>query len=108
MSNYTRTTIHPETKKPEEAMWLDDYFGSHKYGVKFPNDKKVYKPDEVTTKTEVDKVVKKVIDEYGETLKMFAENKEPKIFKTIFILLCIIVGMFLTLIGFGVYLYIIY
>ena len=72
------------------------------------NDKKVYKPDEVTTKTEVDKVVKKVIDEYGETLKMFAENKEPKIFKTICILSCIIVGMFLTLIGFGVYLYIIY
>ncbi len=45
MSNFTRITKHPITGKFEEADWLDDYYGNHKYGVRFP-DGEVLKADE--------------------------------------------------------------
>jgi hypothetical protein len=37
MSNYYSKAINPETGKLEEAVFLDDYFGKHEYGVKFSN-----------------------------------------------------------------------
>lgn len=37
MSNYIRTTKNPWTGEWQEAEWLDDYFGHHKYAVRFPN-----------------------------------------------------------------------
>jgi hypothetical protein len=43
MSNFKRITKHPNTGKFEEAEWLDDYFGKHKYGVKFPSDGNIYR-----------------------------------------------------------------
>lgn len=46
MSSYLRDTEHPETKKAERAEWLDDYFGQHNYGVRFPSDGKVFRADE--------------------------------------------------------------
>lgn len=45
MSSYTRSTQHPLTGKIEVAEWLDDYFGSHNYGIKFP-DGKIFRADE--------------------------------------------------------------
>ena len=42
MSNYSAMTIHPETKVAEMADWLDDHFGKHCYGVRFPSDGKIY------------------------------------------------------------------
>jgi len=42
MSNYIRKTKHPYTGQWEYAEWLDDYYGQHNYGVRFPSDKKVY------------------------------------------------------------------
>lgn len=42
MSNYSAMTIHPETKVAEMADWLDDYFGKHHYGVRFPSDGKIF------------------------------------------------------------------
>lgn len=44
MSNYTRQTKNPNTGKWEDAEWLDDYYGSHQYGVRFP-DGTVYPED---------------------------------------------------------------
>ena len=41
MSNFKSKAINPITKKIEEATFLDDYYGEHKYGVKF-NDGKIY------------------------------------------------------------------
>lgn len=35
MSTYIAPAIHPRTKKVEDALWMDDYFGRHRYGVKF-------------------------------------------------------------------------
>lgn len=38
MSNYFQLTKHPVTGEIERAEWIDDYFGRHKYGVRFPSD----------------------------------------------------------------------
>src|SRR4029077_8015262 len=35
MSTYTQLTKHPNTGKWEEAVWQDDYFAPHRYGVRF-------------------------------------------------------------------------
>ena len=35
MSTYARSTRHPETGEFEPAIWHDDFFGSHHYGVQF-------------------------------------------------------------------------
>lgn len=37
MSNFIRRTKNPETGVFEDACWLDDYFGRHRYGVRFPD-----------------------------------------------------------------------
>lgn len=39
MSNYTADAIHPETGEIEEAEWLDDHYGRHRYGVRFKDGK---------------------------------------------------------------------
>lgn len=44
MSTYKRETKHPVTGEWSNATWLDDYFGNHKYGVKFDGDDFVYDP----------------------------------------------------------------
>lgn len=42
MSSYAKITKHPTTGKYALARWIDDYFAPHYYGVKFPDDDKVY------------------------------------------------------------------
>lgn len=37
MSTYKASTQHPFTGEWEMATWLDDHYGPHKYGVRFPN-----------------------------------------------------------------------
>lgn len=46
MSSYQRKTQHPLDLHFENAEWLDDYFGQHNYGVRFPSDGKVFRADE--------------------------------------------------------------
>lgn len=50
MSSYTKITRHPQTGAWEKAFWIDDYFGSHVYGVQFKSDNKVYPTDIVNKK----------------------------------------------------------
>ena len=45
MSSYQKQTQHPLTGAIENASWLDDYFGKHRYGVEF-SDGKVFRADE--------------------------------------------------------------
>ena len=47
MSNFYRSAYHPPTNTVKQASWLDDYFGKHRYGVRFDGDETVYTPDEV-------------------------------------------------------------
>lgn len=44
MSSFYKLTKNPRTGKFEEAAWLDNHFGGHRYGVKFP-DGTIYNPD---------------------------------------------------------------
>jgi hypothetical protein len=46
LSNFSEPTIRPDTGKIEDADWLDDYFGSCTYGVRF-KDGKVFTEEEV-------------------------------------------------------------
>jgi len=39
MSSFIRKTRNPVTGKLENAVWVDNYFGGHEYGVKFPSGK---------------------------------------------------------------------
>jgi hypothetical protein len=38
MSSYRKQTKHPNTGEWENALWIDDLFGHHHYGVVFPSD----------------------------------------------------------------------
>lgn len=46
MSTYTKETRNPVTGEWEIALWMDDHFGRHRYGVRFP-DGDVFTPDDV-------------------------------------------------------------
>jgi hypothetical protein len=37
MSNFIRRTRNPVSGEFEEAKWLDNHFGRHCYGVRFPS-----------------------------------------------------------------------
>lgn len=39
MSNYFGKAKHPETGEIQEVYFMDDYYGPHRYGVKFPDGK---------------------------------------------------------------------
>lgn len=51
MSNYFAPVHHPIEKVIRAAFWIDDYFGNHKYGVRFDPDGPVFKPSEVDIPT---------------------------------------------------------
>jgi len=37
MSDFIRDTYNPRNGNLEPAHWMDDYYGKHRYGVKFPD-----------------------------------------------------------------------
>jgi len=47
MSSYYRPAYHPPTGTVRDALWADDYFGRHQYGVRFDGDETAYKPEDV-------------------------------------------------------------
>ena len=47
MSNYYRPAYHPPTQTVRDALWADDYFGRHQYGVLFDGDETAYTPEQV-------------------------------------------------------------
>lgn len=38
MSTFVDTAINPQTNEPQKALFIDDHYGSHQYGVGFKND----------------------------------------------------------------------
>lgn len=48
MSSYTGYAVNPRTNQVEEACFLDDYFGRHRYGVRFAGEEHVWPIGEVT------------------------------------------------------------
>jgi len=65
MSTYTKRVKHPITEKWEEAVFVDDMFGSHNYGVKFPDGSIFDLRDfpELETQTDAEPHIEKVISE---------------------------------------------
>jgi len=57
MSTYLRQTKHPETDEWQVATWADDFYGSHHYGVKFPNGD-VFDPEKIKLETRDSEPVK--------------------------------------------------
>ena len=49
MSTYFQITKHPATGKFEPAVWIDDFYAHHEYGVRF-NDGRTYRPQGLETK----------------------------------------------------------
>lgn len=45
MSSYFAETRHPTTKKYEKAIWIDNYFGNHIYGVRFEKSGDIFNED---------------------------------------------------------------
>lgn len=39
MSSYKSKAINPETGKEEEALFIDNYYGRHRYGIGFNKDR---------------------------------------------------------------------
>ena len=37
MSHFRQLTVHPKTGEKLVADWIDNYFGEHRYGVRFPD-----------------------------------------------------------------------
>ena len=52
MSNFTIPTVHPVSGKTVNAMWLDDHFGRHLYGIQFEGEEKVYRASEIINTSE--------------------------------------------------------
>ena len=48
MSNYHALARHPITGEIRVADWLDDSFGHHIYGVRFPGDATIYRSTQCT------------------------------------------------------------
>lgn len=46
MSSFIRKTRHPITGNVEDAFWIDDCFGEHKYGIQF-KDGKTFTKEEI-------------------------------------------------------------
>lgn len=38
MSTYVDKAVNPKTGKPQSAIFVDDYYGPHQYGVGFKDD----------------------------------------------------------------------
>jgi hypothetical protein len=50
MSSFIKLTQHPDTMHWHHALWIDDHFGNHHYGVRF-NDGKIFDPEKYDLKT---------------------------------------------------------
>lgn len=50
MSSFCRETQRPITGEWQQALWIDNHFGAHRYGVQFP-DGRVFDPEQVTLET---------------------------------------------------------
>jgi len=57
MSTYSKQTKHPITGEWHEATWIDDFYGSHRYGVQFP-DGETFNPEKTKLETRDDEPVK--------------------------------------------------
>lgn len=78
MSSFAKITKHPNDGKYYLARWIDDYFAPHVYGVKFPEDDKVYPVDLVEAR-QVDNFWKNDVIAAFQYVSGFAGNDDAVI-----------------------------
>lgn len=78
MSTYMKMTLNPDTDKFELAVWHDDYYGKHHYGVEFP-DGTIVDPREVEleTRDNTPEDVEKITTELEEALGVIMNKTTP-------------------------------
>ena len=64
MSTYSMVTKHPTTGYWETALWIDDYFERHHYGVRFP-DGSVFDPWLVMLVTNINSKEAEILNSYS-------------------------------------------
>jgi len=47
VSSYQAAAYHPYEQRIRTAVWIDDWFGQHRYGVKFDDSGPVFRPEQV-------------------------------------------------------------
>lgn len=47
MSNFRKMTVHPKTGELLLADWLDNFFGLHRYGIRFPGSDAVFTESQI-------------------------------------------------------------
>jgi len=82
MSTYSKQTKHPITGEWHEATWMDDFYGKHRYGVRFP-DGETFNPDKIQLETREDEpqdsTTKKKFEDAYQRFQMFEGKAEPAV-----------------------------
>lgn len=79
MSTYIRNTKHPHEDKFMPALWIDDYFGRHHYGVQFLGSEVIWDPEIHKMETN-DKKVKATFTDFHEYKSdEFADSLEKEL-----------------------------
>ncbi len=64
MSSYKSMAVNPKTNTIEEAFFLDDHYGKHKYGVLF-SDGNIYPEEKVSLSSEVAGAIEQPSDSHS-------------------------------------------
>jgi len=78
MSSYKRLTRHPITKEWKYALWLDDYFGQHNYGVIFDGNE-LFKADDYEWETKDEEDVSSMLIQINEGFFEASEEKQLEV-----------------------------
>lgn len=58
MSNYVGRAINPRTNQVQEALFIDDHFGRHRYGIRFAGEEYVWPAHKVTVVTDAEPILR--------------------------------------------------
>lgn len=72
MSTYIAKTKHPITGRNVDAVWVDDYFGSHHYGVQFLGETYFFDPEIIKMPIETENTTDHTFTDF----KFFQEDED--------------------------------
>lgn len=76
MSSFFKRTKNPATGRWEEALWIDDHFGQHRYGVEFP-DGTIVDPEIVKLETTDESVIR--VAPHPKRAKLFGPSQPDRV-----------------------------
>lgn len=66
MTDFQKLTFHPLKHKMRNALWMANYFGPSLWGIRFPDEEKVYRLHEINQAHEAFGVVEPMDDDETE------------------------------------------